>query len=227
MNAEALGVLQDADVLLVVFSLRLPPQDDDLRVAERIRSLAETPPTIAALNKFDLVAPEQLSDRITSFESLLPGVDTLPISATRGDNCDLLLRHLLELLPQGPQYFPESELTDVFERDIAADLIRAAALELLRNEVPHAIAVRVDEYKERNEHGAYIEATLFVERESQKGIVIGKGGGKLKEIGTLARQHIEVMSGRKIFLRLRVKVQKGWRNDEHALKRFGYDMNPS
>lgn len=225
MNSKAEELLLDADVLLVMFSLRLPPQEDDLRVAEKIRSLDNAPPTIAALNKVDLIAPEDLPERLSSFEAILPGVDMLPVSATRGDNRDLLLQRLLEYLPKGPQYYPEQEITDFFERDIAGDLIRAAALELLRNEVPHAIAVRVDEYKERNEHGAYIEATLFVERDSQKGIVIGKGGAKLKEIGKLARQHIEFMSGRKIFLRLRVKVQKGWRNDDKALKRFGFDLN--
>jgi len=101
-------------------------------------------------------------------------------------------------------------------------LIRAAGLKLLRDEVPHCIAIRIDEYKERNQQGAYIAATLFVERESQKGIVIGKGGAMLRKIGTIARQDIEAMSGRKVYLKLRVKVLSGWRNDERALKRMGF-----
>jgi GTP-binding protein Era len=100
--------------------------------------------------------------------------------------------------------------------------MRAAALNLLRDEVPHCIAIRIDEYKERNEHGAYIEATIFVERDSQKGIVIGKGGGMLREIGTMARKEIEAMSGRKVYLKLRVKVLPRWRNDIKALKRLGF-----
>jgi GTP-binding protein Era len=223
MNAEAEEVLKDADLILVMFSLRIPPTEDDRRVAERIGSLAGKPPVIGALNKVDLVSPEDLVKRCAAFEALMPGVETIPISATRGDNRDLLLERILESLPHGPQYYPEEEITDIFERDIAADLIRAAALQLLRDEVPHAIAVRIDEYKDRNEHGAYIEATLFVERESQKGIVIGKGGVMLREIGTLARKEIEAMSGRNVYLKIRVKVMKGWRNDAKVLSRMGFD----
>ncbi|MCJ7724007.1 MAG: KH domain-containing protein, partial [Anaerolineales bacterium] len=108
------------------------------------------------------------------------------------------------------------------ERDLVADLIREAALIYLRDEVPHSLAVRVDEFTERGQAGAYIAATLFVERDSQKGIVIGQDARMLKKIGSAARREIEVMSGRKVFLQLRVKVLKEWRNDETALKRFGY-----
>ena len=131
-------------------------------------------------------------------------------------------QRLIELLPEGPRYYPEDEITDIYERDIAADMIRAACLQVLRDEVPYCIAVRIDEYKERNEHGAYVQATLMVERKSQKGIVIGKQGRMLKEIGTLARKEIEAMSGRKVYLDLKVSVLPRWRNDENALKRFGY-----
>ncbi|NIS78816.1 MAG: GTPase Era [Anaerolineales bacterium] len=223
MNAAAQSVLEDADLVLVVFSMRIPPTDDDRRVAERIKALEDGKPVLGALNKVDLVSPANLVQRSAAFEDLLPGVEIIPVSATHGDNRDLLLERILEMLPSGPQYYPEEDITDLFERDIAADLIRAAALHLLRDEVPHAISVRIDEYKDRNEHGAYIEATLFVERDSQKGIVIGKGGTMLREIGTRAREEIEVMSGRKVYLKIRVKVMKGWRNDERALKRMGFD----
>jgi GTP-binding protein Era len=149
-------------------------------------------------------------------------VKPLLFSATQGNGREELLRKIVESLPEGPRYFPEAEITDFFERDIAADLIRAAGMHLLRDEVPHAIAVRIDQYKERDQHGAYIQATLFVERESQKGIVIGKGGSMIREIGTMARKTIEKMSGRKIYLKLRVKVLPGWRNDPSALQRLGY-----
>ena len=113
-------------------------------------------------------------------------------------------------------------ITDYYERVIAADLIREAALLLLRDEIPHGIAVRIDQFTERGDEGAYIEATIFVERDSQKGIVIGAGGEMIKKISTHARQEIEKMSGRKVFLRLRVKIRKNWRNDQNTLKNFGF-----
>jgi GTP-binding protein Era len=113
-------------------------------------------------------------------------------------------------------------VTDLYEREIAADLIREAALNNLQDEVPHGIAVRIDQFIERGEKGAYIEATLFVERESHKAIVIGKGGSMLKQIGSAARRQIEEMSNRKIYLELRVKVSKNWRNDAKSLRWFGY-----
>ena len=119
-------------------------------------------------------------------------------------------------------FYPQDQITDLYEREIAADLIREAALKILREEVPHGIAVRIDQFTERGDTGAYIEATLFVERESHKPIVVGKGGKMIKEIGSTARKEIETMSGRKVYLRLNVKVRKDWRNDEKILRRFGY-----
>jgi GTP-binding protein Era len=135
---------------------------------------------------------------------------------------DELVSSLINLLPVRPPEYPEDQLTDLYEREIAVELIREAALIYLRDEVPHALAVRLDEFKERESGGAYIAATLFVERESQKGIVIGDGGAMLKKIGAAARKEIEAMSGRKVFLELRVKVAKNWRDDEETLRRFGY-----
>jgi GTP-binding protein Era len=135
-----------------------------------------------------------------------------------------LIFALTARLPVRPPEFPEEQLTDLFEREIAAELIREAALIYLRDEVPHALAVRIDEYTERGEAGAFISATLFVERDSQKGIIIGEGGAMLKKIGSAARKEIESMSGRKVFLELRVKLSKNWRDDEDALRRFGYKI---
>jgi GTP-binding protein Era len=144
------------------------------------------------------------------------------ISSTLGDNLDLMVNKLISLLPEGPPFFPDDQLTDLYEREIAADLIRESILYNLRAEVPHSIAVRIDEFKDREEGTTYIAATLFVERDSQKGIVIGQGGEKLKIIGIDARQKIEELLGRKVYLRLRVKVRKNWRNDEAALRLFGF-----
>ncbi len=220
MNTEALKSLDDADLILVIFSLRIPPTDDDRRVAERIQEVQKKTAILAALNKIDLVEPDALLERVAAFATLLPDVEMIPLSATLGKNRNHLLERIIALLPEGPQYYPQDQITDLHEREIAIDLIRAAALRNLRNEVPHAIAVRIDEYKDRNNHGAYIEATLFVERESQKGIVIGKGGSMLRVIGSSARVEIEALTRRKVYLKLRVKVLKNWRNDPNALKRF-------
>jgi GTP-binding protein Era len=222
MNAAARRALEDADLLLAVFDLSATPTEDDERVVERIRALDPGPPTLAALNKVDTLKPALLSKRLAAFTALLPQTETMAISALRGDGCQELLDRLLAMLPAGPRYYPEDEITDAFERDIAADLIRAAALHLLRDEVPHSIAVSIEDYKERNQHGAYIRAILFVERQSQKGIVIGKKGAMLKEIGIFSRRLIEEMSGRKVYLDLHVKVLPKWRNDENALRRFGF-----
>jgi GTP-binding protein Era len=222
MNAEALEVLEDADLVLVMFDMSRQPSEDDERVAARIQELSPKPPTLLVLNKVDLLPPELIHEHQTSFNTLLPETECHVISSTRGDGRDDLLERILEMLPIGPQYYAEDMVTDAYERDIAADLVRAAALNLLRQEVPHSIAVRIDEYQERDERGAYIEATIFVERDSQKGIVIGKGGGMLRDIGTMARKEIEAMSDRKVYLKLRVKVLPKWRNDMKALKRLGY-----
>jgi GTP-binding protein Era len=222
MNAAAEQAFHDADVLLAIFDLTHPPTPEDERVAETIRALRPAPPTLMALNKLDATPPGRLTIRRAAFRSLLPEAEVFPISAARGDGRDELLARIIALLPLGPRYYPEDDITDSYEREIAADLVRAAAMGLLRDEVPHGILVQVDEFKERNGGGAYIAATLFVERESHKGIVIGKGGAMLRKIGTEARKEIEAMSGRKVFLEIRVKVQAGWRDDERALKRFGF-----
>jgi GTP-binding protein Era len=180
------------------------------------------PPLILALNKVDLLAPDALAPIQAAFQALFPRALPLPISATSGYQCDKLREEIITRLPVGKPYFEQEQVTDLYEREIAADLVREAALIHLRDEVPHCIAVRIDEFTERNETGAFIAATLLVERESQKGIVIGQGGLMLKKIGAAARQQIETMSGRKVYLELRVKVEKNWRSSPEALRRLGY-----
>lgn len=222
MNRSARQALSDADVILVIFDGSRPPSEDDERVVGALSMDPSDTPVVGVLNKVDLLPPDQYKARWEEFQALLPEIELLPISAMEGLNLDLLLDQLYENLPEGPRYYPADSITDAYERDIAGELIRAAAMEKLRQEVPHSIAVRIDEYKERGEKGAYIQATLYVERESQKGIVIGKGGKRLKEIGILARQNIERMSGRQVYLDIRVKVLPGWRDDENALRRLGF-----
>jgi GTP-binding protein Era len=223
MNQNAEEALADADVILfLVDASQTPPDEEDKILVQLLENVKEHPQVILALNKIDLVTQDDLLDRKREYLALIPAAIPQPISAEQGDHLDGLLDTIVDHLPEGEPYYPGEQITDLFEREISADLIRAAALFHLRDEVPHAIAVRIDEFTERGDHGVYIAATLFVERNSQKGIVIGRDGQMLKQIGMTARQEIESMSDRKVFLKLRVKVRKNWRNDEDALRLFGF-----
>jgi GTP-binding protein Era len=226
LNLAAQEAFADADVLLALFDIAVAPSKEDRLVADRLSLMPERPARLAAINKIDLAPKAQMEARSLAYRSLLPSWEFWEISATRGDGCDALLARLLELLPEGPAYFPEDQVTDSGERDIAADLIRAAAMRRLRQEVPHSLAVRVEQFEERGERGARIAATIFVERESQKGIVIGRGGEMLKAIGSEARAEIEAMSGRSCYLDLRVRVLPDWRSDPRALAEFGFRVPP-
>lgn len=222
MNQEAIDTLEECDLILFMVDASQPPGEEDRIITNSINEIKNLPPVIMLLNKIDRVDDGEIDEVQAKFLSLRPQSHLILISATRGDNLDKLLKKIIENLPEGPSFYPQEQITDLYEREVAADLIREASLVILRDEVPHSIAVRIDQFTERGDHGAYIEATIFVERESQKGIVIGKGGKMLKRIGTAARLEIEAMSGRKIFLQLRVKVRKNWRNDKNVLRWFGY-----
>lgn len=224
MNAIARESLADAEAVLVVFDLSAAPGPEDERAAERVRTLTSRP-VLMALNKADLVRPADLAERVAAYGRLLPQAAAWVVSATRGDACADLFDHLEALLPEGPQYFPPDELTQTYERDLAAELIRAAAMSLLHGEMPHSVAALVESYNERSDRHTSVRAVLYVERESQKAIVIGRGGSMVREIGTLARRRIEEMSGREVYLDLRVKVLKGWRQSEDALRHLGYLPN--
>jgi GTP-binding protein Era len=222
MNQEAIDTLEECDLIILVVDASQAPSDEDHMLANTIKAIKNPIATILAMNKIDRVEAGNIPDLQSDFLSIIPNSQPIPISATRGDNLIFLSDEIIRALPEGPLFFPEDQITDLYEREIAADLIREAALIILRDEVPHSIAIRIDQFTERGDHGAYIEATIFVERESQKGIVIGKGGMMLKRIGTAARLEIETMTGRKIYLQLRVKVRKNWRNDKNVLRWFGY-----
>ena len=222
MNEQALAALEDADVVLFMIDASEPINKEDKQLAKKVGILENNQPVVLALNKADLINEQQLTKRTEEISSLVASKHVLAISATERTGLANLLGVLLDLIPAGDAYYPEEQVTDLYEKQIAADLIRASALNLLRDEVPHGIAVRIDRFVERGETGARIEATLFVERESHKGIVIGEGGKMIKEIGSMARKEIEGMSGRKVFLELRVKVKANWRQDKKELERLGY-----
>ena len=224
LNQEAEQALTGVDVILWMLDVAEGLTDEDKRIAALLAQLKRRAPVILALNKIDLLPPESIPQQQAIFGDLLKDAAIFMLSATRGEGRDALLQALLEKMPVREAEFDAEQTTDFYEREIAAELIRAACLVHLRNEVPHGVNVRMDEFIERGEAGARISATLFVERESQKGIVIGEGGLMLKKIGMAARSEIESMSGRKVFLELRVKVEKDWRDDDAALKRFGYKI---
>lgn len=221
INAEAEFGLMDADLILFIVDVSQSPDHEDRLLAETIKEKAGGTPILLVLNKMDQITPEVYDKRSLEFESLLDFVDHVEISAITEAGREKLLDRIIELLPEGPQYFPDGQITATYEREIAEDLIRAAALNYLEEEVPYGILVRVNDYKTREGGLLYIHATIFVERESHKGIVIGKGGRMIKQISTLARQEIEEMSGEKVYLELKVKVEKNWRNNSEFLRRYG------
>ncbi|MBS1249689.1 MAG: GTPase Era [Chloroflexi bacterium] len=223
MNVEAKRAIQDADLgLFLVDGTTFPPHEEDHLLVDFLRDLPTLPTMIMALNKIDRLDEDELQERLDVYQQLLPQAELIPISAVRGENLDRLQEAIVDHLPEFPPFFSPEQITNLYERDIAADLIRAAAMLCLKDELPHVIAVRMDTYKERGDKGAYIEATIFVERDSQKGILIGYKGKMIKRISSMARREIEDMSGRKVYLKLRVKVRKNWRNDENALRLFGF-----
>jgi GTP-binding protein Era len=220
MNIEARSALEHCDLVLFMVDASQMPSEEDILLASMLHSMVHPEAILLVLNKIDLIQSNHIPNIQTAYQNLIPTSDIILISATRGDNRDALLQKIIARLPPGEPFYPEEQVTDLFERDITADLIREACLNYLRYEVPHGIVIRIDEFTERNEKGVYIEATIFVERESHKGIVIGQNGQMLKKIGTASRKEIEAMSGRKVYLQLRVKVRKNWRDDEKLVKQM-------
>ncbi len=232
LNQEAEEALPGVDVILWMIDASDGPNTDDSRIAALLAQMRRRPPLYIALNKTDLIPAEQIPIKIAACAELVKDAEIFPLSATHeilsrpktGSGRDALLKALIAKMPEREAEFDEQQITDFYEREIAADLIREACLRHLREEIPHGVNIRIDEFTERGERGAYIAATVFVERESHKGIVIGEGGAMLKKIGSTARGEIEAVSGRKVFLELRVKVEKDWRDDENILHRFGYKI---
>jgi GTPase len=225
LNQEAQEALEGVDVLLWLVDASAKPADEDKQISALLGSAPRRIPLVLVANKIDLVLPEALDARVETYRALLKKEpQVVLISATENRNLEQLAELLVSLSPiREPEFDPE-QVTDSYERDIAADLIREACLLNLRDEVPHGVGVRVDEFAERENGMLYIAATIFVERNSQKGILIGEGGKMMKTIGSQARKEIEEMGGRPLYLELRVKVLKDWRNDENAMMRLGYKI---
>jgi GTPase len=191
-------------------------------LAKTIADKAPDKAVILALNKSDKLTPEHVVAHSAAYSALVPFAPWMLISATRGDNLEQLLDLIILAVPEGPALYDEDEVTRTNLRDLAADLVREAALNALEEEVPHGLAVEIEEFQERAVGPTFISAMVYVERESHKPIVIGKGGQMLKQIGSAARLEIERLLEKPVFLELRVKVRKDWRKNEHEVRRLGY-----
>jgi GTPase len=197
----------------------------DRWIYEQIRTVAPNTTLMVVVTKIDKVAKDRVAAQLMAVSNLVgPDSELVPVSATTGENLDVLIDVLAAQLPEGPQFYPDGELTDEPEETLMAELIREAALDGVRDELPHSLAVVIEEVEPREGRDDLIDvhASLFVERDSQKGIVIGKGGARLREVGTAARTQIEKLLGTKVYLDLRVKIAKNWQRDPKQLGRLGF-----
>lgn len=217
MVKTALATYNETDVILMLVEAVERPGAGDKFIIETLSSVKT--PVFLLINKTDLIKKDALLPLIQEYAALYPFAEIIPVSALKND-LGGLVESILKRLSSGPKYFPEDQLTDQPERFVVAEIIREKVFELTKDEIPYSTAVAIEEMKEEPEI-TRITAIIYVERDSQKGILIGKGGAMLKQIGTLARQDTEKLLGVKVFLQLWVKVKKGWREDEHSLRNFG------
>ena len=219
MLKAAEGTLKEVDAIFFVIDATEKFGGGEKYILERLN--ATTKPVILVVNKVDLIEREKILPIIAEYSKRRNFAAIVPISATDGTNVDALIDEAKKFLPEGVQYYPADMVTDQPERLIIAELIREKILHATQDEVPHSIAVDLEEFTERDNGAIFIRATIYVERDSQKGILIGKSGAMLKNIGKAARPEIEMLLGAKIFLDLWVKVKRDWRNSIGALQSFG------
>ncbi len=225
MVETAVRAIPDADVVLFLVDVSRLPDDEDRQIADILRERCRMP-ILLALNKADLLPSGETATHVEAYRALGEFDDWLLISALLGNNLDSLLAATVERLPFGPRYYPEDLVTDQQLRFMTAELIREQVLHHMRQEIPYSVAVIVDQFKERSEEMTYISANIFVERETQKGMILGEGGKMIKRIGTDARREIEGLLGTRVYLELWVKVRKHWRKDDKELRRLGYVLPP-
>lgn len=219
LNA-ATSSLKEVDAVLFMVSANDKKGPGDQFILDQLRAVKQ--PVYLVVNKIDTVHPNDLAPFVATYQQEMDFAGVYPISALQGNNVDQLLQTLEKQLPEGPQYYPADQMTDHPEYFVVAELIREKILQLTRDEVPHSVAVMVERMRPNKQGLLKIEATIIVERAGQKGIIIGKGGKMLKEIGTRARHDIENLLGDKVFLQLWVKVDKGWRDNQRYLDELGY-----
>lgn len=216
------GTLSEVDVILFIAEATdIQPGAGDLYIMEQLSKFKT--PVFLIINKVDLVKKEQILAVISNFKEKMDFKSIIPVSALNDEGTGIIIKEIKEILPEGPKYFPEDMLTDQPEKIIVAELIREKILHLLSEEVPHGVGVEVISFKERGNNGLIdIQANIYCEKDSHKGIVIGKQGSMLKKIGSLSREEIESLLGTKVFLELWVKVKPDWRNNNSMLRNLGY-----
>jgi len=220
MMQTAESALREVEAALFLIDASEGLGGGDRFIIEQLKKVKT--PVFLVMNKIDKVLPEQLLPMITQYNELHEFAEIVPISALKGNNVDTLLAQLSRYLPEGPQYYPADQITDHPEQFVCSELIREKILHMTREEIPHSIAVTIEDMRVKENGVVYIGAVIFVERDSQKGIIIGKKGELLKEVGKQARKDMEALLGSRIYLELWVKVKKDWRNQERVLKDLGY-----
>ncbi|MBM7565655.1 GTPase Era [Paenibacillus sacheonensis] len=220
MVKSAISTLAEVDAALFLIDASEGLGGGDRFIIEALKKVKT--PVFLVMNKIDKIEPEALLPLIVQYKELHDFAEIIPVSALKGNNVDTLLRVLGGYLPEGPQYYPADQVTDHPEQFVCAELVREKILHLTREEVPHSIAVAIEDMKVQDNGVVYIGAVIFVERDSQKGIVIGKQGALLKQVGKEARRDIETLLGSRVFLELWVKVKKDWRNQDRVLKDLGF-----
>lgn len=217
--------LKEVDLILYLIDVTKEFGPGEEFILEQLNNIKDTP-SYLILNKIDLVAPEDLLPIIDNYRERADFAEIIPLSAKHGNNVESLMDHIYQMLPEGPNYYPLDQTTDYPEGFIVAELIREKLLEVMREEVPHSLAVVVESMKrgDNNPRAVAISATIYVERKSQKGIIIGKNGTMLKDIGQQARADIEKLLGTKTYLELWVKVEEDWRNQDRLLQELGYTI---
>jgi GTP-binding protein Era len=222
MVKEAKEALKDVDLVLFMVEPRHPGHADTL-IVNLLRETVKGRPVLLLINKVDLVKKSELLPVMDEYSRLYPFGDIFPLSALNGDEVKLLLDEIEKRLPYGPKYYPDDIVTDQYERVVVSEIIREKVMTATEEEVPHSVAVEIFQWSERENGMLFLDANIYVERAGQKGIIIGQGGKKLKEIGSAARADIEKLLGRKVFMKLWVKVKEGWRSDRRVLKELGFE----
>lgn len=219
MVKEAKESVMEVDVILFMVEPEEPGSGDKF-IIDILKDIGK--PVFLLINKVDTVKKPLVLPVIEAYSKLYPFKEIIPISALTGDGIDILIKTIVDYLPEGPKYYPDDILTDQLERFMVSEIIREKIIQQTEDEIPYSVAIDIIQWTEREDGVIFIQANIYVEREGQKGIIIGKGGARLKSIGTNARLEIEKLLGTKVFLELWVKIKKDWRSNERILKELGF-----
>lgn len=220
IRQSTMDALDEVDMIVFLCAVNDPLGAGDRYILSLLKD--RKVPVILALSKTDLISKEEVMKRIVQYSKIFPFAEIIPLSAKTGENLDELMKCVVKYMPEGPKYFPDDMVTDQPERNIVQEIVREKLLTRTRDEVPHAIGVYTEEFSERENGKVYIRCTIYVERDSQKRIIIGKKGSVLKAAGQEAREEIQNLIGAPVFLDLWVKVTKDWKNKDYILRELGY-----